>query len=317
MMGLLIDGIWHDNPYDTSVADESPQHGGATFRRWLTADGGTGPDGQPGHKAEAGRYRLYISHACPWAHSAMIMHALKGLESAIPISVAHWRKRERGWTFETGAGVIPDPIISATYLYQLYALAQPDMTGRATLPMLWDQVDNQIINNESTDILRMLNTAFDGIGARAGDYYPSSLRDAIDGISNHIYIHVSRGVYRAGFATTQRNYENAVYPLFETLDWLETHLMRETWLVGDQMTEADIRLFATLIRFDSVYHGHFKCNLRRIADYPALHDFVARMMAIPEIRATVHFDHIKRHCYESHRYFHFPGIVPVGPALHY
>lgn len=316
-MGLLIDGQWQGRPVDTASTGGRFQREEATFRDWLTADGSAGPDGQAGHKAEAGRYRLYVSHACPWAHRTMIMRALKGLESTIPVSVVHWRMEEHGWTFEDGAGVIPDPVINASYLYELYLLARPGMTGRATLPVLWDQIGNRIVSNESAEIIRMFNSAFDGLGAKEGDYYPKHLRPEIDCLNNHIYTHINNGVYRAGFATTQSAYEEAIYPLFETLDWLEGHLAREIWLTGGQMTEADIRLFTTLIRFDSVYHGHFKCNLRRIADYPALHSFVARVMAIPEVKSTVFFDHIKRHSYESHRQINPTGIVPAGPAQPY
>lgn len=253
------------------------------------------PDGRPGNKAEAGRFRLYVSHACPWAHRTMILRALKGLEDMVPVSVVHWRMLERGWTFEDGPGVVPDPITGAQYLYQLYTLARPGMIGRATLPVLWDQAENCIISNESAEIIRMFNSAYDGLGAKPGDYYPEPLRSEIDAMNSRIYVNVNNGVYRAGFASTQEAYEGAVYPLFDTLDWLEARLAHKDWLVGGQMTEADIRLFTTLIRFDSVYHGHFKCNLRRIADYPALHGFVGRMMARPEIAATVDFDHIKRH----------------------
>ena len=312
-MGLLIEGSWHDQWYDTS-GDGRFQREEAGFRDWLDADGGPGPDGQRGHRAEPGRYRLYVSHACPWAHRTMIVRALKGLEELLPVSVVHWRMREHGWTFAPGPGVVPDPVIGADYLHQLYLRARPGMTGRVTVPVLWDQARGTIVNNESSEIIRMFNTAFDALGAKPGDYYPESLRPEIDAVNARVYATVNNGVYRAGFATTQEAYEEAVLPLFETLDWLEQRLAGSDWLVGGRLTEADIRLFATLVRFDPVYHGHFKCNLRRIADYPALHAFTARMMDVPGVRDTVHFDHIKGHYYQSHPTINPSGVVPVGPA---
>ena len=310
-MGQLIDGEWHDKWYDTS-GDGRFKREEASFRDWLSADG-SGPDGQRGHRAEPGRYRLYVSYACPWAHRTLIVRALKGLEELLPVSVVHWRMREHGWTFEPGPGIEPEPVMGAQYLHQLYTRARPGMTGRVTVPLLWDQASDSIVSNESSELIRMLNTAYDGLGAKPGDYYPEPLRAQIDAINARVYDTVNNGVYRAGFATTQVAYEEAVLPLFDTLDWLEQQLSNRDWLVGDAMTEADIRLFTTLIRFDAVYHGHFKCNLRRIADYPALHAFTARMMDVPGIRDTVHFDHIKRHYYESHATINPTGVVPVGP----
>ena len=241
------------------------------------------------------------------------MRALKGLEDLVPVSVVHWRMLEHGWTFDDGPGVTPDPVMGARYLHQLYARAQPGMTGRATVPLLWDQEADLIVSNESSEIIRMFNDAWDGLGAKPGDLYPAELRAGIDAANERVYPDVNNGVYRAGFATTQAAYEDAVRPLFDTLDWLETRLSGAHWLVGGRLTEADIRLFTTLVRFDAVYHGHFKCNLRRIADYPALRAFVGRMLALPGVRATVHMDHIKRHYYESHRTINPTGIVPLGP----
>jgi putative glutathione S-transferase len=314
-MGLLVDGEWHDVWYDT--ADGEFRREEASFRDWLTADGGAGPDGQRGHRAEAGRYRLYVSYACPWAHRTLIVRALKGLENLVPVSVVHWRMLEHGWTFADGPGVTPDPVMGAQFLHQLYARARPGMTGRVRVPLLWDTATNTIVNNESSELIRMLNAAYDGLGAKAGDYYPEPLRGEIDEVNARVYPNVNNGVYRAGFATTQSAYESAVRALFETMDWLEERLSTEKWLVGGRLTEADIRLFTTLVRFDAAYHGHFKCNLRRIADYPALHAFTARIMEIPGVRATVHFDHIKRHYYESHRTINPTGIVPLGPLQPY
>ncbi|MFA5683510.1 MAG: glutathione S-transferase family protein [Lysobacteraceae bacterium] len=315
-MGLLVDGTWQDKWYDTS-GDGSFKREEASFRDWLSAAGGRGPDGQRGHRAEAGRYRLYVSYACPWAHRTLIVRALKGLEELLPISVVHWRMLENGWTFAEGPGVSAEPVMGAQYLHQLYARARPGMTGRVTVPMLWDQHTDSIVNNESSELIRMLNHAFDDLGAQPGDFCPEPLRAEIDAINARIYPNVNNGVYRAGFATTQEAYEEAVRPLFDTLDWLETHLTTRAWLVGDQLTEADIRLFTTLVRFDAVYHGHFKCNLRRIADYPALSAFTALMMVVPGVAETVHFDHIKRHYYESHRSINPTGIVPLGPLQPY
>ena len=310
-MGLLIDGQWHDRWYDTRDGEFKREE--ASFRDWLSADGGPGPDGQAGHRAEAGRFRLYVSYACPWANRTLILRALKGLEELVPVSVVHWRMLEHGWTFEESAGVTGDPVMGADYLHQLYARACPGMTGRVTVPMLWDQATGTIVSNESSEIIRMFNDAYDGLGAKPGDYYPQPLRARIDEVNARVYPQVNNGVYRAGFATTQAAYEDAVRPLFDALDWLERRLSDEPWLVGGRMTEADIRLFTTLVRFDAVYHGHFKCNLRRIADYPALTAFLARMMAIPEVAGTVHLDHIKRHYYESHRNINPTGVVPLGP----
>ena len=315
-MGLLVDGRWHDQWYDTADDGEF-RRDEATVRDWLSADGGPGPDGQRGHVAEAGRYRLYVSYACPWAHRTLIVRALKGLEDLVPVSVVHWRMLEHGWTFEDGTGVTTDPVMDAKYLHQLYVRARPGMTGRVTVPLLWDQDTGTIVSNESSELIRMFNTAYDRLGARPGDFYPEALRDEIDAINDRVYPDVNNGVYRAGFATTQSAYEEAVRPLFDALDWLEARLSDDEWLVGGRLTEADIRLFTTLLRFDAVYHGHFKCNLRRIADYPALHAFVDRMMGLPGVRETVHMDHIKRHYYESHGTINPTGIVPLGPLEPY
>ncbi|MGY0611798.1 MULTISPECIES: glutathione S-transferase family protein [unclassified Luteimonas] len=311
-MGLLIEGKWRDKWYDTAE-DGQFRREEASFRDWLSADGGVGPDGQRGHRAEPGRYRLYVSYACPWAHRTLIVRALKGLEELVPVSVVHWRMLEHGWTFANGTGVTPDPVMGAEYLHQLYTRARPGMTGRVTVPLLWDQATDTIVSNESSEIIRMFNAAYDVLGAKPGDYYPAPLREEIDAVNARVYATVNNGVYRAGFATTQEAYEAAVLPLFEALDWLEEHLSTRDWLVGDRLTEVDIRLFTTLVRFDPVYHGHFKCNLRRIADYPALHGFTARMMKIPGVSDTVHFDHIKRHYYESHPTINPTGVVPLGP----
>lgn len=314
-MGLLIDGRWHDRWYETAETGGRFIRQESVFRNWVTADGSPGPSGGGGFKAEAGRYHLYVSLACPWAHRTLIFRALKGLEAFIGVSVVHWLMGEQGWTFADGEGVVPDPIGGARYLHEVYTRAEPAYTGRVTVPVLWDRKIGVVVNNESSEIIRMLNSAFDGIGARAGDYYPEPLRPEIDALNERIYATVNNGVYRAGFATTQAAYEEAVQPLFETLDWLEERLSSRRYLTGDEITEADWRLFTTLVRFDPVYVGHFKCNIRRIADYPRLSAYLSRLFQIEGVSGTVNFAHIKRHYYQSHRNLNPTGIVPVGPEL--
>ncbi len=314
-MGLLVDGKWQDRWYDTDKTGGEFKRQEQSFRRWLSANGEEGPDGAEALPAQAGRYHLYVSLACPWAHRVLIVRALKGLENLLPVSVVHWYMAENGWTFADGEGVVPDPVLNADCLHQLYTLADPEFTGRVTVPVLWDRLTDTIVNNESADIIRMLNTAFDGLGAEAGDFYPADLRSDIDAINERVYSTVNNGVYKAGFATTQAAYEKAVYPLFETLEWLEQRLSRRRFLVGDQLTEADIRLFTTLVRFDAVYHGHFKCNLKRIVDYPNLWAYTREIYQHPGIAPTVDFAHIKKHYYASHDKVNPTRIVPAGPNL--
>lgn len=314
-MGLLVDGVWHDKWYETESQKGRFVRSESRFRNWVTADGSPGPSGERGFKAEAGRYHLYVSYACPWAHRTLIFRALKGLESMISLSVVNWHMGERGWTFEPGPGVIPDPFHKAKTLADVYVAADPKYSGRVTVPVLWDRQRNTIVNNESSEIIRMLNGAFDGLGAKPGDYYPKELRAEIDPLNERIYTTVNNGVYKVGFATTQAAYEEAVTPLFETLDWLEERLASRRYLCGDRMTEADWRLFTTLVRFDPVYVGHFKCNIRRIADYPRLSAYLAALLAVPGVRDTVYLDHIKNHYYGSHKTINPTGIVPVGPKL--
>lgn len=314
-MGLLVDGEWQDVWYDTKASGGRFIRSDPQFRHWITADGAAGPSGDPGFKAEAGRYHLYVSLACPWAHRTLIMRRLKGLEGMIGVSVVHWLMRENGWTFAPGPGVVPDPLQGAAYLHQVYTAAQADYSGRVTVPVLWDKQTNTIVNNESSEILRMLGSAFDGIGAAPGDYYPLALRAEIDAINARVYDEVNNGVYKAGFATTQQAYEEAVLPLFAALDWLEDLLGRRRYLAGAQITEADWRLFTTLIRFDAVYVGHFKCNLRRIVDYPHLWAYTRALYQVPGIAATVDFQHIRGHYYQSHAGINPSGVVPAGPRL--
>jgi len=314
-VGLLVDGVWQDRWYDTRNTGGRFVRASSGFRNWITPDGSPGPTGTGGFKAEKGRYHLYVSLACPWAHRTLIMRRLKGLEEAIGLSVVHWRMLEHGWTFEEGPGVIPDPIHGAQYLHQVYTAAEPRYTGRVTVPVLWDKHTATIVNNESAEIIRMLNSAFDGIGAKPGDYYPDDLRSEIDALNARIYDNVNNGVYKAGFATTQQAYEEAVHPLFETLDALDERLSSQRYLCGDRLTEADIRLFTTLLRFDPVYVGHFKCNLRRIADYGNLSGYLRDLYQTDGIAGTVNMRHIKSHYYESHRTINPTGIVPLGPIL--
>lgn len=314
-MGNMVDGVWHADGLFKSDDKGSFKRPDSGFRDWVTADGEPGPDGQTGHRAEAGRYHLYVSYACPWAHRTMIVRALKGLEDMIGLSVVDPLMRENGWTFATERGGTGDPLHGADYLWQLYARARDGYSGKVTVPVLWDKQRDTIVSNESAEIIRMFNTAFDGLGAREGNYYPTDLREEIDAVNASVYDRVNNGVYKCGFAKSQEAYDEAVGPLFAELDLLEERLTGREWLVGDRMTEADIRLFTTLVRFDAVYHGHFKCNVRRVRDYPALEGLLERMLAIPEIAATVHLDHIKTHYYASHLELNPTGIVPAGPDL--
>lgn len=314
-MGLLVDGKWVDQWYDTDATDGKFERSESQFRNWVTADGSAGPSGEGGFKAEPDRYHLYVSLACPWAHRTLIMRTLKGLESMITVSVVNPYMRDHGWTFVKDEGVVADPIFNAEYMHQIYTAADPKYTGRVTIPVLWDKKQNKFVSNESSEIIRMFNSAFDGVGAKAGDYYPEALRAEIDHINDKVYDNVNNGVYKSGFATTQQAYEEAVYPLFETLDELEEILSKQRYLVGEQITEADWRLFTTLIRFDAVYHGHFKCNLKQIEDYPNLSDYVRELYQWPGIAETVNMKHIKEHYYRSHNTINPTEVVPAGPVL--
>ncbi len=313
-MGLLQNGKWVDQWYDTASTGGRFVRNASQFRNWITQDGSAGPSGIGGFQAEKDRYHLYVSHACPWAHRTMIFRILKGLEEMISYSVVHWLMLDEGWTFETGEGVIADPLHNATRLHQIYTTADPLYSGRVTVPVLWDKKQNTIVSNESAEIIRMFNSAFDGLGAKTGDYYPENRREEIDAINNLIYNTLNNGVYKAGFATTQNAYEEAVVPLFDTLDWLEQRLSNSLFLLGENITEADWRLFTTLIRFDAVYVGHFKCNLRRIADYPALSVYLKRLLDVPGVMQTINMAHIKNHYYQSHLSINPHGVVPLGPS---
>ncbi|MDY0072555.1 MAG: glutathione S-transferase family protein [Thauera sp.] len=314
-MGYLLDGNWHDEWYDTAASGGRFVRSEARFRHWVTADGGPGPSGDGGFKAESGRYHLYVSLACPWASRTLIFRSLKGLEEMIGLSVVNPLMGAEGWSFEHAAGVRPDPVINARVLYELYLRASPDYAGRVTVPVLWDLEHDTIVSNESADIIRMFNSAFDRVGAREGDFVPAELLAEIDRVNAMVYERINNGVYKAGFATAQAVYEEAVAELFAALDELEVLLGRQRYLLGERLTEADWRLFTTLVRFDAVYHGHFKCNLRRLIDYPNLWAWTRELYQHPGIAATVDFDHIKQHYYRSHPSINPNGIVPLGPML--
>jgi putative glutathione S-transferase len=314
-MGFLLNGAWTQEDALPAAADGAFIRKDSQFRHWITPDGSPGPSGEGGFAAEAGRYHLHVSLACPWAHRALIFRALKGLEEMITVSVTHWLMGDQGWSFAPGPGVVPDPILGAAHLHEVYRAAEPGYTGRVTVPVLWDKARRRIVNNESAEIIRMLNSAFDGIGARPGDFYPDAQRAEIDALNARIYASVNNGVYQAGFARSQAAHDAAIGPLFETLAELECRLGGSRYLLGDRVTEADWRLFTTLIRFDPVYVGHFRCDRRRILDHPNLWGWLRELYQWPGIAATVDFDHIRRHYYLSHKQLNPTGILPAGPDL--
>jgi len=317
-MGMLVDGKWHDVWYDTKESQGRFVRSEAQFRNWVTADGSAGPTGKSGFKAEPDRYHLYISLACPWAHRTLIFRKLKGLESMITLSAVHSFMGSEGWTFRDGPGVIPDPINNAQRIYEVYLAADPHYSGRATVPILWDKAQHTIVSNESKEIIRMFNSAFNEVGANQDiDYYPEPLRGEIDELNDYIYPNINNGVYKSGFATTQEAYEEAVTAVFEGLDMLEERLQTRRYLTGPQITEADWRLFTTLVRFDPVYFGHFKCNVRRIVDYPNLWGYVRDLYQQPGISDTIDTEYSKAHYYGSHESINPHRIIPVGPDIDY
>jgi glutathionyl-hydroquinone reductase len=316
-LGDLVSGQWRDRWYDTERTRGRFVRPTSQFRNWVTADGGPGPTGRNDFKAEAGRYHLYVSLACPWSHRALIYRAIKGLTDIVTLSVVHWRMGTEGWVFEDGPGVIPDPVFGARALYEIYRASAPTYTGPVTVPVLLDKRTKEIVSNESSEIIRMMNSAFDQVGARNGDYYPKDLRAEIDQINNYVYSTINNGVYKAGFATSQAAYEEAVTPLFQSLDQLEIYLDGNRFLCGARVTEADWRLFPTLLRFDSVYVGHFKCNLRMLSEYPNLLAYTSELYQWTDVRSTVDFDHIKRHYYESHASINPSRVVPLGPLVNF
>ena len=314
-MGLLVEGKWQDKWYDTKSTGGRFVRKDSQFRNWITPDGSAGPSGEAGFKAEANRYHLYVSLACPWACRTLIMRNIKGLEEMISVSVVNPLMVENGWTFEEDEGVIADPVLNADFLHQIYTHVEPNYSGRVTVPVLYDLKQNKIVNNESAEILRMLNSAFDGIGAKPGDYSPAALMNEIDAINEKVYHNINNGVYKAGFSTTQEVYEEEVEKVFAALDEVEEILGRQPYLVGDQITEADWRLFTTLIRFDPVYYGHFKCNYRHVYEYPNIWRYTKELYNHPGVAETVDFRHIKEHYYRSHKTINPTGVVPKGPVL--
>lgn len=313
-MGQLVDGIWKDIWYDTKSTGGHFKRSTSQFRNWVTADGQAGPQGKAGFKAEADRYHLYVSLACPWAHRTLLLRTLKGLEPLISVSVVHPLMKEHGWTFgDDFLAATGDSLYHLDYLYQLYLRADPHYSGRVTVPVLWDKQQQTVVSNESADIIRMFNSAFDGVGARAGDYYPPALRRDIDDINGWVYDQVNNGVYKAGFATTQEAYDEAVNTLFDALAKLEHILGKQRYLTGDQLTEADLRLWTTLVRFDPVYVTHFKCDKHRISDYLNLYGFLRDIYQMPGIAETVDFAHIRNHYYRSHGTINPYGIISIGP----
>ncbi|MCD4513984.1 glutathione S-transferase family protein [Brucella pseudogrignonensis] len=314
-MGLLVDGKWQDVWYDTKATKGRFERSKSQFRNWVTADGSAGPTGEGGFKAEPGRYHLYVSYACPWAHRTLIFRALKKLEDVISVSVVDYLMVEEGWTFYGTTGSTGDALYGSKRLHEIYTRADPTYSGRVTVPVLWDKQRETIVSNESSEIIRMLNSAFDAFGDASLDLYPEALRGEIDALNEFVYPNINNGVYRAGFATSQEAYEEAFGQVFATLDTLEEKLSKSRYLAGSSLTEADWRLFTTLLRFDPVYVGHFKCNLRRIADYPNLWNYTKELYQVPGVASTVNMEHIKGHYYCSHKTINPTGIVPLGPEI--
>ncbi|MEL7114675.1 MAG: glutathione S-transferase family protein [Pseudomonadota bacterium] len=315
-MGQLVDGVWHTDWYDTKKTGGKFVRKDAAFRNWITADGAAGPSGVGGFKAEPGRYHLYVSYACPWAHRTLIFRALKGLGDLITVSVVHPDMLTDGWTLDPDyPGATGDTLYGLPFARDVYLKAEPTMSGRVTVPILWDKQQETIVSNESSEIIRMFNSAFDEITGNTLDFWPEARRSEIEEVNERVYHTFNNGVYKSGFATTQAAYDEAVGALFETLDWLEDRLATQRYLVDGQVTEADWRLFPTLARFDLVYHLHFKCNIRRIADYPALAGFTRELYQWPGVAETVNFDHIVRHYHYSHETINPHRIVPINPVI--
>lgn len=315
-MGQLVDGTWHDVWYDTTSTGGAFERTTAKFRNWITADGAAGPTGEGGFPAVSGRYHLYVSYACPWAHRTLIFRALKGLEAHISISAVHPDMLSEGWTFEADAhGATGDTLYRLPFARDIYLKADPQISGRVTVPILWDKERETIVSNESSEIIRMLNSAFDELTGNRDDYWPEPLRSEIEEVNARIYDTLNNGVYKAGFATTQAAYDAAVDPLFDTMDWLEARLTEGRYLMGGQITEADWRLFTTLVRFDPVYHLHFKCNRARLIDYPNLWAYTRELYQIEGVAQTVNLEHIVRHYHYSHDTINPNRILPTNPVL--
>jgi glutathionyl-hydroquinone reductase len=314
-MGRLVDGVWQDEQHMERTPTGRFLRPMTRFRNWITEDGSAGPTGEGGFRAAPNRYHLYVALACPWAHRTLIMRELKGLAEIVSISVVEPLYGPHGWRFGTSPGTIPDSVNGASELADIYLRADPKYTGRVSVPVLWDKERRSIVNNESAEIIRMFNGAFGRFTEVRTDFYPPPLRDEIDRINALVYDNVNNGVYRAGFATMQEAYEEAFHAVFAALDQIEARLSRQRYLAGSEITEADWRLFPTLVRFDAVYYGHFKYNLRRIVDYPNLSNYLRDLYQQDGIAATVNMDHIKRHYYGSQRHVNPTGIVPLGPEL--
>ncbi|MBW6416538.1 glutathione S-transferase family protein [Celeribacter sp. PS-C1] len=315
-MGYLQDGTWHDGWYDTTKSGGKFERTTAGFRNWVTPDGQPGPSGTGGFAAESGRYHLFVSYACPWAHRTLIFRALKGLEDHITISVVHPDMLKDGWTFDTNFdGATGDTLLGKRYLREVYLEADPHVSGRVTVPILWDKKTATIVSNESSEIIRMFNSAFDAITGNTLDFWPEEMRDEIEEMNKRVYEPINNGVYKAGFATTQSAYDEAIHPLFDGLNALEELLSERRYLLGDRLTEADWRLFTTLVRFDKVYHTHFKCNKHMLKDYPNLWAYTRELYQVPGVRETTHFDHIVRHYFYSHETINPHRIVPVTPSI--
>ena len=316
-MGLLVNGVWQDQWYDTEENKGAFERERAQLRHWVTANGDAGQSGDAGFKAEKGRYHLYVSLACPWAHRTLIFRQLKGLQDFISVSVVSTDMAENGWTFDTKTGSSGDDLFALDFLHQIYTKNKKDYSGRVTVPVLWDKKQHKIVSNESSEIIRMFNSAFDGLTGNKLDFYPEAQRKVIDELNEWIYADINNGVYRCGFATTQDAYEEAFNNLFHALDKVEVILEKQAYLAGSQMTEADWRLFTTLIRFDSVYHGHFKCNRQQIENYPNISQYLRHLYQVQGIKETVDQKHIKRHYYFSHKMINPTQVIPLGPDIDY
>jgi putative glutathione S-transferase len=314
-MGMLVDGQWTDKWYDTAKSGGRFVRSQSAFRNWITADGSAGPSGEAGFQAEAGRYHLYVSLACPWAHRTLIFRELKGLQQAIDVSVVHHFMGDKGWTFDMDDDATGDKLAGRRFMHEVYTDAMASYSGRVTVPVLWDKQRNTIISNESSEIIRMFNAGFDAVGATLGDFYPEHLRERIDAVNADIYDNINNGVYKCGFATTQAAYDEAFDALFAALDRVEAILADNRYLTGAELTEADWRLFTTLVRFDPVYVGHFKCNRNRIADMPNLSNYLRELYQVPGIAGTLNMRHIKAHYYGSHETINPTRIVPRGPTI--
>ncbi|MEP3299697.1 MAG: glutathione S-transferase family protein [Pseudoruegeria sp.] len=315
-MGHLVNGIWENGWIDTKKSGGKFQRSTSGFRNWVTKDGKAGPSGTGGFPAESGRYHLYVSFACPWAHRTLIFRALKGLNDHITVSIVHPDMKEDGWSFDADyPGATGDTLYGLAYMRDVYTNAVPDVSGRVTVPVLWDKKTQSIVSNESSEIIRMFNSAFDDLTGNVDDYWPRAMRDDIETVNARIYSNVNNGVYKSGFATTQSAYDSAVTQLFETLDWAEEHLSNNRYLMGGNLTEADWRFLPTLLRFDLVYHLHFKCNRRRIIDYPNLWGYTRELYQVPSIKETVNFDHIVRHYHYSHDSVNPHRIIPINPVI--